>query len=311
MKSITHFEKALSLAPNNLDYIEYFGDFYLRQGNREKAIETWKRMVTGDKANAANYDRLGQLLKTKNFKSEALAAIQKAVEFMPEEYSYRETLAKYLMENEEYEKALAEYNAAMNLAPNQFFADKMNDKTIELYRRQGTLTEKIKELETELENPAQSETERFAHQMQLTKMFIKLGNISYALDVLLNAKQVKPNDIGINRLLADIYYRQGRRDDANAIYTHLIDVDSANAREYYTKITKSHLNIFDFDAATDTAKQVIANSPRNPDGHQLLAQIAVQSENYESAIDSLKNAIRLRPDDIKTRTELAKGLFAC
>ena len=305
-QATSHYEKALSLVPNNLDYIEYFGDFYLRQGNREKALETWNRMVTDDKANAANYERLAKLLKTKNFKKESIAAIRKAAELMPEEYSYRETLAKYLTENEEYDKALVEYNAAMELSPNQFFADKMNDRAIELYRRQGTLTEKIKEIEDELERTALSETERFAHQKQLVKMYLKMGNISYAMEVLLQTKEMMPHDITINRWLADIYYRQGRRDAANDIYTHLIEIDSANAREYYTKIAKSHLNIFDFDSATDTAKQVIANSPRNPDGHQLLAQIAVQSENYDSAIDSLKNAIRLRPEEIKTRIELAK-----
>ena len=305
-EAITHYEKALSLVPNNLDYIEYYGDFYLRQGNREKALETWNRMVADDKANAANYDRLAQLLKTKNFKNDAIVAMRKAVELMPEEYSYRETFAKYLTDNDEFDKALVEYNTAMELAPNQFFADKMNDKAIELYRRQGTLTEKVKELEKELKNPQISETERFAHYKQLTKMSLKMGNISYAMEVLLNAKHKKPNDITINRWLADLYNRQGRRNAANAIYTHLIEIDSANAREYYTKIAKSYLNILDFDAATDTAKQVIANSPRNPDGHQLLAQIAVQSENYDSAIDSLKNAIRLRPEDIKLRIELAK-----
>ncbi len=305
-EAIAHYKKALSLAPNNLDYIEYFGDFYLRQGNREKALETWNRMVADDIANAANYHRLAQLLKTKNFKSDAIVAMRKAVELMPEEYSYRETLAKYLTDNDQFDKALVEYNTAMELAPNQFFADKMNDKAIELYRRQGTLTEKVKELETEIENPQISETERFAHNKQLTKMYLKMGNISYAMEVLLNAKHKKPNDITINRWLADLYNRQGRRNAANAIYTHLIEIDSANAREYYTKIAKSYLNILDFDAATDTAKQVIANSPRNPDGHQLLAQIAVQSESYDYAIDSLKNAIRLRPEDIKLRIELAK-----
>ena len=61
----------------------------------------------------------------------------------------------------------------------------------------------------------------------------------------------------------------------------------------------------DFGAATTAAKQVIANSPRNPEGHQLLAQIAKQSRNYDTAIDSLKQAIRLRPEAIDTRAELA------
>ena len=305
-EAISEYEKAVTLTPNNLDYIEYFGDFFIRQGNREKALETWNRMVADEKAIAVNYDRLAQLLNKKKFKAEAISAIRDAVALLPEDYSYRETLGKYLMENGEYDQAITEYTSAMNLAPNEFFADKMNDKVIELYRRQGTLTDKITSLETELDRTSLSDTDRFTHLKQLTKMYMKMGNVSYALEVLLKAKQILPNDITINRWFAELYYRQGRLDSANATYQHLISIDSANAREYHSKIAKSYMNVLDYEAAIDTAKQVIANSPLNPEGHQLLAQIAIQTEKYDSAIDSLKNAIRLRPEDIKTRLELSK-----
>ncbi|MDE0315696.1 MAG: tetratricopeptide repeat protein [Candidatus Poribacteria bacterium] len=303
--AVSQYEKAISLAPHNLDYIEYFGEFYFRQANREKALETWNRMVADENATAENYDRLAQLLKTKNFKAEAVAASRKAVELMPNEYRYREALAKHLMEDQVYDKALTEYTAAMELAPNEFFAEKMDDKRIELYRRQGTLVDKIEALETELKKPGLADAEMFAHQKQLVKMYLKLGNITYALEVLLSAKQRKPDDISINRWIAQVYTRQGRRDEANATYMHLIEVDSANAREYHANIAESYLNVMDFDAATAAAKQVIAHSPRNPEGHELLAQIAKQSRNYETAIDSLKQAIRLRPEAIDTRSELA------
>ena len=303
--AIAQYEKAISLVPHNLDYIEYFGEFYFRQANREKALETWNRMVADDKGIAENYNRLAQLLNAKNFKAEAITAVQKAVALMPDEYRYRETLANHLMENKKFDAALAEYTAAMKLAPNEFFAEKMDDKRIELYRRQGTLAEKIEALETELEKPELAETDKFTQQKQLAKMYLKLGNITYALEVLLKAKQLKPNDVVVNRWLAEVYNRQGRRDEANAIYLHLIEVDSANAREYHANIAKSYLNVMDFEAATTAAKQVIANSPRNPEGHQLLAQIAKQSRNYDTAIDSLKQAIRLRPEAIDTRAELA------
>ena len=90
--AVAAYEKAISLAPDNLDYIEYFGEFYFHQGNREKTVETWNRMVAGEGAIAENYDRLAQLLDAKNFRGEAIAASRKAVELAPDEYRYRETL---------------------------------------------------------------------------------------------------------------------------------------------------------------------------------------------------------------------------
>ncbi len=299
------YEKALSLASNNLDYIEYFGEFYFRQGNREKAIETWNRMVAGAKNVAENYDRLARLLDTKAFKAEALAASRKAVELKPEEYRYHEALAKRLMANSKYDEALVEFSDAAKLAPNEFFAEKMNDQRIELYRRQGTLVEKIEEVETELTQSNLPTEDMFDQQKRLAKMYLKLGNITYALEVILKAKELKPDDVIINRWLAKIYEQQGRRDDANAIFTSLIEVDNANAREYYTNIARSYLNVMDFEEATEFAKKVVAHSPRNPEGHQLIAEIAKVSGNFDGAIDSLKKAIRLRPDATDIRSELA------
>ena len=299
------YQKVISLAPSNLDYIEYFGEFYFRQGNREKAIETWNMMVAANKGIAENYERLAQLLDTKNYRAEAIAASRKAVELMPDVYRHREALAKLLMKNEDYEAALAEYTEAAKLAPNAFFAEEMDNQRIELYRRQGTLVEKIETVEAELETSGLPHTDIFAKQKRLAKMYLKLGNITYALEVLLKAKAQQPDDIIVNRWLAEVYTKQNRRDDANAVYRHLITIDNANTREYYTNIARAHLNAMDFDAATEASKQVIAHSPRNPEGHQMLAEIAKQSGNYDSAIDSLKQALRLRPEVIDIRSELA------
>ena len=303
--AIAAYQKAISLAPNNLDYIAYFGEFYLRQGSRDKAIETWNMMVASNLGIAENYERLAKLLSTKNFHTEAITASRKAVELKPDVYEYRKELAQRLMKTGELEEAQKAFTEAAKLAPNAFFAEEMDNQRIELYRRQGTLLEKIEVMEVELAESGLTDTEIFTQQKRLAKMYLKLGNVTYALEVLLKAKAHKPDDVIVNRWLAEVYIKQNRRDDANAIYMHLIQIDSANAREYYTHIAQSHLHVMDFEAATASAKQVIAHSPRNPEGHKMLAEIAKQSANYDSAIDSLKQAIRLRPDAIDIRSELA------
>ena len=306
--AVASYEKAISLAPDNLDYIEYFGEFYFRQGSREKAIETWNRMVAGEKGIAENYDHLAQLLDTKNFATEALIASRKAVALMPDAYRYREALARRLLQDKQYDAALTAYTEAVRLAPNAFFAEQMDDQRIEIYRRQGTLADQIEGVEVVLEKPGISAADRFVNQKQLAKMYLKLKNTPYALEVLLKARALRPDDIPVNRWLAEIYVKQGSRDDANTLYIHLADIDNANAREYYTNIARIHLQAMDLEAAETAAKQVIAHSPRNPEGYQLLAQIAEQSGNYDNAINNLKHAIRLRPDATDIRVELA-GIY--
>ena len=295
--AVAAYEKAISLAPDNLDYIEYFGEFYFRRGNREKTVETWNWMVTGERAIAENYDRLAQLLDAKDFRGGAILASRKAVELIPDEYRYREALARRLMENKDYEEASVEYTEAAKLAPNPFFAERMTDQQIEIYRRQGSLAEKIDELE--------AAPESFEQQKQLAKMYLKLGNVTNALEILIQARRLKPDDVPVNRWLVELYTRSGHRDEAVTVYNHLVQVDAENAREYYSEVARLHLRAMDFDAAIIAAKQAIAHSPRNPEGHQLLATIEKQRGHYDAAIDSLKGAIRLRSDSTDIRAELA------
>ena len=301
----TAYQKAISLAPENLDFIEYYGEFYLRQDNSEKAIETWNLMVEADKNTAENYDRLARLLDSKKFKEKAIEASKKAVELMPETYRFREAYAKRLMDNGKYEEALQEYTQAVKLAPNDFFAEQMDDQRIELYKRNGTIIEKIEEVETQLTEDGITDNDKSKHLKRLAKMYIKISNSTYALEILLKVKELQPDDININRWTANVYVKQGLRDEAIAVYKHLTTIDAKNAREYYANIANAYLKGFDFEESTAAARQVIAHSPRNPEGHQLLAQIAKQSGKYEQAIDSYKQAIRLRPEIIENRIELA------
>lgn len=296
--AIGAYEKVISLAPDNLDSVEYFGEFYLRQGDRAKTLETWNRMVAGDKESGENYDRLAQLLETKDFPDEAIAASRNAAKLAPGEYRYRKVLARRLMDNGEYDAALSEYAKASKLAPNEFFAEQINDQQIEIYRRQGVLGKQIE--------IAAGAPRTFNQQKQLAKMYLTLGNLTDAMESLKHAKMLKPDDVLLNRQLVALYTELGLRDEAVASCRHLVKIDAENAREYYTDIAQLQRRAMHFDAAVEAARHAINHSPRNPEGYQLLASIEQQRGHLTDAIDSLKRAVRLRSDATEIRAELAK-----
>ena len=298
-ETIAAYEKAIALAPANLDYIEYLGEFYFRRGDREKAVETWNRLVAGERSIAQNYDRLAQLLDAKDFQAEAVAASRKAIELAPTEYWYRETLAKQLMEAKNFDEAITQFAEAAKYAPNEFFAEQMAAQQIEVYRLQGVLDDKIAELE--------AQPQSFNGQKLLAKMYLKLRNTTAVAAALEKTLGLNPDDISVNRSLAEIYAQLRQHDKAKAAYARLVTLDSTNAREYHANLVRLHLDLMDFDAAKAAAKQVLANSSRNPEGHQMLAEVALTMGDYLSAIQSLKQAIRLRPQAIEIRVELAEA----
>ncbi len=298
-EAVAAYEKAIALAPTNLDYIEYLGEFYFRRGDREKALETWNRLVVGERAAAQNFERLAQLLHAKDFQVEAVAASRKAVELAPTEYRYREMLGKQLMEAENFDAAITQFAEAAKYAPSDFFTEQMAAQQIEVYRRQGVLGDKIAELE--------AQPQSFSGQKLLAKMYLKLRNTTAAIAALEKALLLNPDDIPVNRSLAEIYAQLRQHENAKAVYARLITLDNSNAREYHANLARLLLNVMDFDAAKAAAKQALAHSPRNPEGHQILAEIALTMGDYPSAIESLKQAIRLRPQAIEIRMELAKA----
>ena len=296
-EAVAAYEKAVSLSPGNLDYIRYYGEFYVRGGNRAKALEIWNRMVAGNNAVSEKYHRLARLLEWKGFRTDAILASRKAVALAPGEYGYRDTLARRLMENEEYDAALSEYGEAFKLAPNESSAGRANDQMIEICRRQGTLVEQIEKSE--------AAPRTFNQQMQLANMHLKLGNVTNAFEALIQARGLQSDNVPVNRRLASIYAKQKLWDDALAAYGHLIEIDSANAREYYVNIAHIQEQKRNFNAAIQAAKQVNSFSPRNLDGYRLLAGIERRRRDYLSAIDCLERAVRLSPDTAEIRTELA------
>ena len=297
-EAVAAYEKAIVLAPANLDYIEYLGEFYLRRGDREKAVETWERLVEGEQTVAQNYERLAQLLYDKDFHEKAIAASRKAVALAPTEYRYRKMLAKQLMEAKNFNEAITQFAEAVKYAPNDFFAEQMAAQQIEVYRLQGVLDDKITELE--------AQPQRFNGQKLLAKMYLKLRNTTAAAASLEKALGLNPDDIPTNRSLAKLYARLRQHDNAKTVYTRLLTLDSSNAREYYAELAHLHLGVMNFNAAKEAAKQVLAHSPRNPEGHQILAEVALTTGDYLSAIESLKQAVRLRPQAIEIRVELAE-----
>ncbi len=296
--AIAAYERAVALAPDNLDYIQYYGEYLLHRDERDKALKIWSRMVAGDKAVAANFDRLARLLWIHNFRTDAITASRNAAALAPEEYRYREVLARRMMQNREYDAALSEYAEASKLAPSPYFAEQMYAQQIEIFRRQGILAEKI---ETMTATPKTFDREKI-----LAKMYIKLGNETNAIKSWIQAKTIKPEDVSVNRELAALYAKQGLGEEAVAIYEHLAKIDSGNAREYFSDIARLQLKERNFNPAIQSAKQAIALSPRNPESYQLLASIERKHGDYPGAIVSLKQAVRLRADAINIRIELAE-----
>jgi tetratricopeptide (TPR) repeat protein len=297
--AIAQYEEAIRLAPGNPDYIEYLGEYHYKQGEREDALRTWRRMVEGEGGTGVNYSRLAEVLNRHGFKAEAIEAAQKAVELAPEEFRYWTQLASLLADSGRYDEALKALETASRIAPTEYFREGTFSQIIEIYRKQGVLDEKIAELE--------GKPEDLQNLKILARMYHLRGNVTKLMEKLKKAAELVPEDPSVLRWLAEVYERQSLYLDAIKTYERLVEVDGANAREYYGDIAKGYMRLGKRDEAIEAAKRAIAHSPRNPEGYRVLSDILIRWGETEEAIENLKRAVRLQPDSIETRIELARA----
>ena len=221
----------------------------------EEAVKTWNQLVEGERAIAQNYDRLAQLLHAKDFQMEAVAASRKATELAPTEYRYRENISQTTGRNQEFlMKQSPSLLKRRSMPPNDFFAEQMAAQQIEVYRLQGVLDDRIAELE--------AQPQSFNGQKLLAKMYLKLRNTTAAAAALEKALGLNPDDISVNRSLAEIYAQLRQHDKAKAAYARLVTLDSTNAREYHANLVRLHLGPDGFlMLLTQPPSRFLAHSP--------------------------------------------------
>ena len=117
---------AADKAPSRLDLRKALGQLAMRVGNYDLAVATSQGLlgeaILDDKARAAAYLLLGETYRRKGDAKSAIASLQHAEMFSPDDISIRTTLAMVLESDGQHEDAEWEYRAALGLNPRNSIA---------------------------------------------------------------------------------------------------------------------------------------------------------------------------------------------
>jgi tetratricopeptide (TPR) repeat protein len=102
------YNKALSMAPNDVSAMVGLARLYDRQGHPAKAIELYHRALKADPASAMAYNDLGLCHARQRQVDKSLMALGKAVQLQPDNAKYRNNLATVLVDAGRTDEALRE-----------------------------------------------------------------------------------------------------------------------------------------------------------------------------------------------------------
>ena len=117
--ALKNYEKAILLAPNNVDILNMYGDFLINNGDFEKALEMESRAIELDPLAAVHYSDLAFLMLLLHRNEDALEAAQTSARLAPDSYDRLEPLIVVLIRLGKYERA----KELMNMAEDKLAAD--------------------------------------------------------------------------------------------------------------------------------------------------------------------------------------------
>ena len=146
-ESISEYQKALILDPEDALTLNNLGTVYRRKGMFDEAIAAYKRVLEMKPNYALAYTNLGVAYEQKGMLDEALSAHLKALAIEPQNALAHTNLGVVYMRKGMLEKAIEEHRQAIALDPNQALA---HANLGAAYGQQGMLDEAIAEFKKAL-----------------------------------------------------------------------------------------------------------------------------------------------------------------
>lgn len=132
--------------------------------------------------------------------------------------------------------------------------------------------------------------------INLSKLFLNLGNSKAAKAQLINLVTKYPNSYKGHQMLAQIYEKEGGTRKAIDEYLKVIDIKSDEYDNYY-KVASLLKDLGRKDEAIDTLNAVLNKKPDYLEATELLGDLLCEEERFKEAISVYSAALKFNPNN--------------
>jgi tetratricopeptide (TPR) repeat protein len=293
------------------------GTILKEQGRLPDARTEFQSAVEADPEYSSAYTGLGHTALAENNTADAISNFRRAIELSSANSSAHYGLGEALLRQGSLDEAIKELNTSLyqfrNSAPVHLALGKA-------YEGQGNVDAALKEYErAALIKPEMKEaySHMAALHIALGSQFQTSGNLVSALKEYRQAQLIEPQNAEPYMHMADMRETRGDTELAVAELRSGVELNPTDAR-LHQRIGESLLKLDKFDDAVKEFRTVLQSQPNNTacvDGLTRALYLKSQkqsqgsfiySNDYETAEQTLQQAIRLRPQDLQLHLALAK-----
>lgn len=276
--ALQNYQAALGITPQNIAVLHQIAKLYETQGNFVAAIDSYKQAIALQPEQPFwVYRHLGFSLAQQNQLQDAISAYERAIALQPQDDATYSLLGKARQQIGNQKGAAESYKSAIALNAQQ---------PVGVY-------------------------------IALGDVLSQTGDIEGAIAAYETARELDPENIGLQRLLADAYARQefdiedhlklaqqcqnqGKLEEALYYYQSILAFEKDNLSIWH-QIAKIYESQEKFAEAIDSYKRAIAIEPKQPFWvYRHLGFALVQQEQLEEAIAAYQQAITLQSEDDAT-----------
>lgn len=278
------FQRAVELAPDDVRFYEYLGEFLHSNNRPAEAVNAWQQMAAGARRTPERLNSLVGVLQQYNYQQPALEALQTLTELQPTA-DHHLRLARLLRTVGQFESALQHLDAAATRSEADHQAALTQERILVL-RDSG----KLKQAATSLRQQLQSSDSAAAEDWKTAALYFEaLGDLTAASEAVSRAiERSTANDV--LTIAVRIFERAGALDRAAQTAEQLAEQDSAYRSVHLKTLLRLQADLGQRNRIPETAKRLIAAAPDNEDSYRFAADLLLRLGDFETALELLQRA---------------------
>jgi tetratricopeptide (TPR) repeat protein len=317
-------ERIVARHPGNADANFALAQFLGRGGDFQRALELLEQLLQSDPGHERALIYQARILQREGKTTEALSAMSRYLEHRPESAEVRMTYARLLVDAKRYEEARQQFELLSVQSPEDgdvayalgllMLQTNRYDEAAVHFERLIALDSRVDAARYYLGQIAESNNdlveaidsygrvEQGDHylnaQIRIGVIFAEQGDVRKARAQLHGIRVGNQQEaVRVYRSEADILVRSDRLQDAMGVYDSALEQYPGNTDLLYARAMLAE-KLDMIDLLERDLREILAREPKNVDALNALGYtLADRTDRYEEALELIKQAYELRPDD--------------
>ena len=305
----TFFQKAITLKPNDAALYEHLGHFYHRKNMPEKAVQTFRQIAAESRRNVDSLLQLAGVFEKLNLTEETVQSLYDATEISPDRFDLRIRLAEACFELPDLDAVQTQLAAAEKLAQSDDEIKRFVQCETRWLLETNTLSNAARQLGESLANNNMLPESRAKLHWKLAVYHSTLGETDAAIRAIEAAIADDVNSLLILQTAAEIAKKSQASQDAANLLWRLVELDKSRRIEHLQSLAILYRDLGELDKTIDTANQILQTGTKNAAHYRAQAELLFSIDRNDLAINALRLALKVDPNDHATLALLADVLF--